>query len=177
MRLTLPSAMLSSLLLLQACGSWSQHSPRTQPGVNLGATRVPALPSTPSPYGLSERKSAGAISVRETTKAMNLDPYLGPRNDATQLSAKQVAVSKQTPSRSAAPPSASQAGDGPTTRVAAPPPAVSPEERQQDATRYAAREQQAPALKDFQGGDAVVITMSTLVAVLLVVLLLVLIID
>ena len=47
----------------------------------------------------------------------------------------------------------------------------------QDAALYASREQQAGQLRKFEGGDAVVITMSTLVAILLVVLLIVLIID
>jgi hypothetical protein len=173
MRPILLSAMLLNLMVLQACASWPRQGSDARPTVNLAKAGVPTLPSTPSPFGLSERERPHA-SVG--AKAVDIDQYLAPRGRATQLAAKHALTRKQPTSRSAAAPAALVANLEPTP-IPALAPQPSPQEREQDATRYAQRERQAPGLESFQGGDAVVITMSTLVVVLLIVLLIVLIVN
>lgn len=167
MRLILIGVMVSILFLLQACAAWPRHGASARPAVNLGTARVPALPSTPSPFGLTEREPSHARAV---AKPVGLELYLRSRNDATELAAKRAVVDTRS-LRHAAPTGA----EPPVASAHAV--QASPQEQTQDSTRYAQREQQAPALQDFRGGDAVVITMSTLVAVLLIVLLVVLIVD
>jgi hypothetical protein len=158
-----------ALMLLTACGASVSQGPANDRGLIDMNRELSALPTGgPSPYGSAYGAHQGD---RTTLASVDIDRYLKPEARAAK---RAPAVAKQTaPVLAKAAPQVAQEPVVPSApeqlavaQVTAPP-------ADNDAERYAAREQQpkSQALENYKAGDAVVITSGALIVILLVVIL------
>lgn len=171
-------------VLVYGCGAQPARpavDARSAPGgldVRGGATLTPADLA----YGGGPWIDARGVSDARREATVDLDPFLKPEAVASAQAKPSAPATPREPARapapalpSTAPPAALAASKPEQLAVAEEQPlARAPLAPNSDLERYGQRERQSRELQSYRGGDAVVISASTLVIVLLVVLLVVL---
>lgn len=170
-------------VLASACGATTAHQvPIQKPGPGgLGLAQAPRS-VTLKPYDMAYGRPGALASARAPRLGTRIDEYLLPeartarhparpaaparRSEAVQYAALPAVKQSVSPAASSEP----KQGESAEVQLAA----AEPPKSSTGLERYSQRAQNSRDLLQFRGGDAIVITASTLVIILLIVLLLIL---